>query len=197
MKCNNIVGHVPLKISSICSSRWYSADLPQGGLEILCTLVFEGKLKKSAKLTNLSGDLFQFKMPPSQEQILLLLSLVLLLLLLNLVTILVLALFLPRLLTTLVLGCMKDQIHLCEVAIEPPEKKRCTDCNELTTVIDTILKGEKLTDIHIHLAQQLLKKQFPNLNGLRSTVLCKKKKNGMVQKTLHNKVQIIHCHGDH
>ena len=52
-----VVGHLPKKISRVCSlflrrggtiycivtnTRRYSADLPQGGLEIPCTLHFEG-----------------------------------------------------------------------------------------------------------------------------------------------------------
>lgn len=83
MKYNNIVGHVPLNISSTCSSflrrggritckvtstRQYSADLPQGGLEIPSTLVFEEEAKEISEVKkNLSGDLVQLKMPPSQE----------------------------------------------------------------------------------------------------------------------------------
>ena len=58
------VGHVPKKISSVCSmfllrggtlrcrvtaSRRYSGDLPQGGLEIPCMLTFEGGAKDIAK----------------------------------------------------------------------------------------------------------------------------------------------------
>ena len=33
------------------------------------------------------------------------------------------------------------------------------------------MKGEQLTDEHIHIAQQLLKKQFPHLDDLQSTIL--------------------------
>ena len=55
-----IIGHLPRKISNICSlflrrggtiscivsgGRRYSADLPQGGLEIPCKLLFKGKAK--------------------------------------------------------------------------------------------------------------------------------------------------------
>lgn len=58
-----IVGHIPRKISSVCSmfllrggtircrvtaSRRYSGDLPQGGLEIPCMLMFEGGAKDVA-----------------------------------------------------------------------------------------------------------------------------------------------------
>jgi len=47
-----------------------------------------------------------------------------------------------------------------------PQKKR-------TKLVDSerIIMGEELTDLEINLAQQLLKKQFPNLNGFTSTLL--------------------------
>ena len=60
-----IIGHLPRDISKPCSlflrrgsnitcyvtgHRRYSADLPQGGLEIPCVLRFEGELKEVAKI---------------------------------------------------------------------------------------------------------------------------------------------------
>ncbi len=63
-----IVGHVPRKISSICSffirrhgsiscrvtgSRRYSNDLPQGGLEVPCLLTFEGSAKEVGRAEKL------------------------------------------------------------------------------------------------------------------------------------------------
>lgn len=60
-----IVGHLPKKISRLCSlfirrggaiscrvsgSRRYSSDLPQGGLEIPCTLICTGDAKEVKKL---------------------------------------------------------------------------------------------------------------------------------------------------
>ena len=72
-----IIVHMPRLISAACSlflrhsssikckvtgSRQYSRDLPQGGLEISCTLTFEGdkvfieKVKKLTKLTELDLD---------------------------------------------------------------------------------------------------------------------------------------------
>ena len=63
-----VVGHVPKKISSVCSlylrrggsivcrvtgSRRYSEDLVQGGLEIPCVLIFEGGAKHTAKAQKL------------------------------------------------------------------------------------------------------------------------------------------------
>ena len=60
MKRDDIVGHVPRRISAACSlflrrrgvidciitgSRRFSADLPQGGLEVPCTLKLKGEPK--------------------------------------------------------------------------------------------------------------------------------------------------------
>ena len=62
------VGHVPKKISSVCSmflrrggaikcqvtaSKRYLEDLPQGGREIPCTVTFEGNAKDLAKVKRL------------------------------------------------------------------------------------------------------------------------------------------------
>ena len=56
-----VIGHLPQKISQICSlfirrggmiecivtgTRRYSSDLPQGGLEIPCTLLFSGEKRE-------------------------------------------------------------------------------------------------------------------------------------------------------
>ncbi len=63
------VGHVPRKISCICSVflrrggsircrviglRRYSSDLPQGGLEVPCQLIFEGMEKEVLKVKKLA-----------------------------------------------------------------------------------------------------------------------------------------------
>ena len=68
MKEDNVVGHVPRRISAACSlfiqkggrilctvqaSRRYSADLPQGGLEAPCSLRFSGADKIVTKLRRL------------------------------------------------------------------------------------------------------------------------------------------------
>ena len=60
-----VIGHLPQKISRICSlfirrggtiecivtgTRRYSADLPQGGLEIACRLLFCGEKKEINKV---------------------------------------------------------------------------------------------------------------------------------------------------
>jgi len=63
-----IVGHVLRRISTACTlflrrkgtiqctisgRRWFSADLPQGGLDIPCVLKFQGDLKDVAKMRKL------------------------------------------------------------------------------------------------------------------------------------------------
>ena len=68
VKSQVAVGHIPRKISSICSmflrhggticcrvtgSRRYSQDLPQGGLEIPCMLTFRGEAKDIEKIRKL------------------------------------------------------------------------------------------------------------------------------------------------
>ena len=66
-----IVGHLPRHISRLCSlflrrggrimcivtgGKMYSIDLPQGGLEIPCQLIFKGTPKEIQKLKNLLSD---------------------------------------------------------------------------------------------------------------------------------------------
>ena len=68
LKDSTTVGHLPRKISRICTlfirrggtitclvngRRKYSADLPQGGMEIPCTLLFKGDPKEIKKLVKL------------------------------------------------------------------------------------------------------------------------------------------------
>lgn len=65
LKEEMIIGHLPRKMSKVCSlflrrggsirckvtsGRRYSSDLPQGGLEIPCSLLFTGDRKEIMKL---------------------------------------------------------------------------------------------------------------------------------------------------
>ena len=54
-----------------------------------------------------------------------------------------------------------------------------------------LVKGGQLTDEHIHLAQQLLKKQFPNLDGLQSNLLSETDGFEALQ---HEGIQIHHAY---
>ena len=52
--------------------------------------------------------------------------------------------------------------------------------------------GDKLCDIEINFAQQLLKQHFTDLNGLVST-LYQDKKLQMTENLVRNKIQIVNC----
>ena len=68
----------------------------------------------------------------------------------------------------------------------PPEKRqRLFDAEH-------IIMGNRLTDLEINLAQQLLKSQFDNLNGLQSTLL-QEKVITVTKSELQNKLQLIFC----
>ena len=77
LKNGDVVGHIRRKISSICStfllnrtitcrvigSSRYSADLPQGGLEVPYVLIFPGNVKRMDK----SRRLLQFAMTSNND----------------------------------------------------------------------------------------------------------------------------------
>ena len=75
---------------------------------------------------------------------------------------------------------------------EPPKKKFKADISN--SYLDTVTSGEKLSDIPINLAQQLLKKQFASVHGLQSTLFQFKPRVG---EPPDNQLQIIHSRGDH
>ena len=73
MKEDTVVGHVPREISSVCSlflqrngliiyrvvgRRRFPEDLPEGGLEIPCTMTFEGEANLTAKAKKLIESAF-------------------------------------------------------------------------------------------------------------------------------------------
>ncbi len=143
LKSGVVVGHLPRKISSICSlflrcggrihctvtaARRYSADLEQGGLEVPCILKFEGcssknyflkaeKLIKSVLSTDLSEQI-QLNLSTQSEH--------------------------------------KNDIN-------PTKKRKLVTDGLGEDLISDIMKGEMLSDVHIDLTQCLLKRQFPNL----------------------------------
>lgn len=58
---------------------------------------------------------------------------------------------------------------------------------------DSIIRGERLNDMVINIAQKLLKSNFSKLKGFQSTLLQNKKFSSDFEL---NKVQIIHSRGD-
>ena len=74
-----------------------------------------------------------------------------------------------------------------ELDVGEPAKKKAKIIN-----FEGIIMGEQLTDVEINFAQSLLKKQFPKLNGFTST-LYQEKKIELSEASVQNKLQIIHC----
>ena len=144
MKSSTVFGHVPRKISSICSvfirrggtihcqatgSRRYSSDLAQGGLEIPCVLEFFGETKDVHKVGKLA---------------------------------------------TLALLDSSDILKGLSSGAQPPAKKMrvCPSLKEEER--KRIRNGEMLSDVSINWAQQIIKDQFPHLGGLQSSLLLQK-----------------------
>lgn len=178
VKDSTVVGHVPRRISAICSlflrrhgtitcrvngSRRYSRDLPQGGLEVPCILIFSGEAVLVDKVKNLIDDI-------NKEE-----------------------------------GDSKASITSPDS--EPPCKKTKVSDNEksseeewmrLDRIVlkiadkETITKGAELHDLHIEMYQKLLKIQFPNLMGLSSSL-----KVLPMGSWTDNYVQVYHCRSNH
>ena len=77
--------------------------------------------------------------------------------------------------------------------VEQPAKKQKTGNKE----VDEIIVGKELSDLHINMAQNLLKAQFPEFNGFRSMLLQEKELPVQFIDDVKNKVQIIHCNKRH
>ena len=188
MRGDTVIGYVPRKILSICSlylrrdgsivcrmtgSRWFSVDLAQGGLEILCVLTFQGDAKHTAKAKKLVESA------------------------------------LATTTTTLSASKKRKQSDVpTDVPADLPSTSDCKDSTpeltkewvQLAGIVLTssdkqhILDGEKLNNRHINMAQGLLKQQFSETTGLKSTLLQAKKQRKEDNKL---KIQIIHCCGEH
>ena len=209
-----IVGHCPRKISSLCSifirrggsitcqvngNKRYSWDLPQGGLEVPCSLIFRTsktteldkieKLIKNVLSTEIELPLQSFslggtgkshsnctsklevKTSPAKAQI-----------------------------KSEPTQVNDEELFVTEAVPpdheihndQPPAKKQKLSSKE----IEDIIMGNELSDLHINMAQNLLKAQFPWLNGLKST-LQQGKQQTFTEDEVKNKLQIIHCYERH
>ena len=215
-----IVGHLPKKISTICSlfisnggtiscqidgSRRYSQDLDQGGLEIPCLLKLEGdeclmiKVKKLLEFSlawKATNDLAvtqpekKIKLEEGVEDVT------------N-----DLAVTQPEKKIKLEEG-VQDVTN--DLAVTQPEKKikleeGVEDVNDESVWLTfnkinlsmqdktTIQEGSWLSDMHINFAQSLLKLQFKNVEGLQDTVYQNKFKFDSTKKI----IQILHISGNH
>ena len=205
MQRGNTVGHFSRKISTVCNlfirqggtitymitgNRQYSADLPQGALEIPCQCVFNGNNKvvhKAQKmLQQFTADstaataaktevTAEVKLEPQ----------------------------LAGLEPTTVYNVKVNPSE--EILVEISSDEEEVHCNNVIWVEIDRLKlyitdknilctpGRPLTDKHINYAQVLLRKKFPSMSGLQSTLQQYKE----LAVKMDTGVQIIHCHGYH
>ncbi len=165
------IGHLPRKISCVCSlflrqggsivcrvtgSKRYSVDLAQGGLEIPCRLTFQcdrllvQKTKKLIK-SKLEIEISETDVQPIKKS-----------------SDVVNHAFSPNPSTP------SSTPHVPGVAVDTNGKKQWIRSVGIELSTDDkrdLLSGNKLDDRFINVAQQLLKKQFPNLAGLNCTLL--------------------------
>ena len=186
VKSGVTVGHIPRKISSVCSlflrrnsvinvcttdRRRFSQDLPQGGLEIPCLITFEGAGKDVQKVRKLvtaslsttctsTAKTYTNDGPPSKRR-----------------------------------RTEEGSHNSSEAAVDTNEWVQCGGVVILTNYDRKILAtGQKLTDKHINFAQTLLRLQFPKLNGLQSTLYQSRSQS---LTTNGNVLQVLHSRGDH
>ena len=204
-----VVGHLPRKISCICSifirrggeicctvtnSRRYSADLAQGGMEIPCTLTFKitdkHESEKTHKLINSTMNMVEGKSLGNNTGT-------------QVVEVKEEQKESPRKCSNLCYESstirnsqkvetvdLSDVSHDLVTTDDPPCKKTKLD-------FERIIMGEKLLDLDINAAQRILKQQFPNIHGLEST-LYQTKERKLNEDQVKNKIQIIHClHREH
>jgi len=194
-----VVGHLPRIISAICSlfirrggsilctvsgSRRYSSDLPQGGLEIPAIVTLTASTKEEATkakkliVSTLCIDVTR-DVTVSNERVEAASE----------------AQKVSNSVLPAIISCKSGQsseemvnlVDQDELHIDEPPKKKAKLIN-----FEGIIMGEQLTDVEINFAQSLLKKQFPKLNGLASTLY--QEKNALLSETsVQNKLQIIHC----
>ena len=160
--------------------RQYSADLPQGGLEVPCCYTFktihDAEGEKARKI--IEGVLSVEIMPTIKSD--------------------------TEIKTGEVLiqdsgetppddqrAVIEADREMPEIN-EPPHKKRKLSAPE----IEKVIMGEELSDVHINLAQRLLRAQFPELNGLLFTLL-QGKETSAIEKKEKKMLQIIHSTSRH
>ena len=186
-----VVGHVPRLISSICSlyirrggsiectitgSRRYSADLPQGGMEIPCNLTFKcsshKECDKAVKLLNMT--LFKNKDDSDKA---------------DHDSVGGLSIITPSVTIQNDLEVPPEHSRpvknhctnpikaeeVIEMLSDTDDEEPSTKKLKLSIDLELIIMGEMLTDVEINTAQKLLKSQFPTIHGLQLTLLQSKK----------------------
>ncbi len=123
-------------------TRRYSSDLPQGGLEIPCTLTFTGKEKDLSKVKSLLSRAPSIVTSVSPDH-------------------------LPLPSKRIKLEPVEEE---SEVSISAKIWLRAHGCYMTELDKDILLHGGLLNDRHIDFAQRLLSRQFPSVGGLVSTL---------------------------
>ena len=185
---SGIVGHVPRKMSALCSlflrkggtitcsitgPRQYSADLVQGGMEVPCIYYFRGedadvgKVEKLLQLSNAPISNEHHDIESEQE---------------------------PK--------RVKVDVDLDE----PQRQDDCAEndvwvtCGDNTLSVEdksSLRKGDDLNDKHINFGQCLIKRQFPNIHGLKSTLTITKRAYSYLDMECQGPfIQVIHT-GNH
>ena len=144
--CSQFLQHGGTIACTVTGSRQHSQDLLQGGLEVPCALTFEEGLKditKTKKLIKKSLAVSAQQKAPVEK----------------------------RGVAAEKRGVAAEKRGLSGYEDVPSGKKTHTKILDFET--ESILNGAKVTDLHVHAAQQLLKWQFPYLNDFQPTVLKK------------------------
>jgi hypothetical protein len=181
------VGHLPRKISSVCSlflrrggeiscivtgTRRYSSDLEQGGLEIPCTLIFkDDKIDDKKYLNKVHKPVREAMNPPSIKTS-----------------------------DCADSGSIKTQSMVQRNGNSPEPKKRKILLNDQNTNSSSdsweheIRNEQMLTNVSVTMAQDLLRSQFPSINGLYPTM------DQYLKQPSHsgsNQLQVFHCRQRH
>ena len=193
MKDQLVVGHIPRKISAACSlflakesstitclitgNRKHSWDLPQGGLDVPCQLIFKGEKVAISKIKKLVAAIPEVPCvqpePPSK---------------IRKVDITV-----NEKTST---GTVVVNLDENSDSSEEPQVRMWLTLNDKYLIDEDkaiITLGKNLTDKHINFAQEILKKQFVFANGLMSTLNLEA--TAPVNPT--NYKQIVHTKGNH
>ena len=187
-----------LTACKVTGGRQYSYDLPQGGMHVPCKLRFacsdQELLKTTSKLLDLAlkkidaeRPLKRIKLEPVETPVVLVSN------------------------TSQPKGVPSGASEVMIVS-DNPDCSSNSKTNFMavqniniqwvktgrTILIDThkeaILRGDQLDDTVINFAQKLLKKQFPNINGLHNPLLQTKKQ---VDGEKSQRLQVVHCRSNH
>lgn len=193
-----VVGHVPRRISAICSlflrrngritcrvtgHRKHSEDLPQKGLEVPCILIFATDSGEDpelfVKIRRLLHVTENFKIKEDEKEAVMVKS--------------------CEVVETFENDTKKRRIEILdsddnEMSSRPSDDEVWVRLNRrMVLYMKRISGGLKLTDIIIDSAQDLLKSHLAvEINGLGSIF-----KPPLMSSWVNNYIQILHCRGDH